>query len=152
MLNASPYSIEESTPVAPQSSRILLIEDSDADVFLVRRALNGVLPYELQLARDGEAAFGFLDGWADDPAAEWPDLILLDLNLPRIDGFQVLSRIRQNPRLAAIPVIVMTSSDSPADREKMFRLGATVYFRKPTDLNAFMELGPLSARILNTGR
>lgn len=121
---------------------ILLAEDNDGDVFLVRRALEkqGLL-HELTVARNGEEALKLLDGATNDPNFEPPDLIVLDLNLPKIDGTQVLLRIRKTPALGAIPVIVLTSSDSPKDRESALELGANLYFRKPTDLPSFMHLG-----------
>ena len=80
------------------------------------------------------------EGTRLDPAS-MPELILLDLNLPRVDGAQVLSHIRQTQAYKATPVIILTSSDSPRDRETALRLGASLYFRKPTDLTSFMMLG-----------
>ena len=86
--------------------RILLVEDNEADVFLVRRALDKLgLPHDLQVARDGEEALAILGRTGQSPADKSPGLILLDLNLPRIDGFEVLSRIREAPDLARTPVI-----------------------------------------------
>lgn len=118
--------------------RILLAEDNDGDVFLVRRALerNGVA-HELILASNGEEALRLIE--RTDVAS--PDLILLDLNLPRFDGEQILSRIRVMQALNDTPVIVLTSSDSAQDRERALGLGARMFFRKPSDLQAFMNLG-----------
>ncbi len=76
-----------------------------------------------------------------DEAADCPDLVLLDLNLPRATGSRVLTRIRQSPRCAVTPIIIITSSDSPLDRENSASLGATGYFQKPGDLAGFMQLG-----------
>ncbi len=123
--------------------RILLAEDNDGDVFLVRRALEkrGLL-HELVLAHNGEEALVWLDrhtGVSNGDAA--PDLILLDLNLPRVDGGQLLSHIRKTDSFSRTPVIVLTSSDSPKDRQMALELGANLYFRKPTDLASFMDLG-----------
>ena len=129
--------------VMTHTNRILLAEDNDGDVFLVRRALEKRgLPHELVLAHNGEEALIWLDrhlgGGNDGPP---PDLILLDLNLPRVDGGQLLSHIRKSDSFSRTPVIVLTSSDSPKDRQMALELGANLYFRKPTDLASFMDLG-----------
>ena len=121
---------------------ILVAEDNPGDVFLIRRALERHgLKAELKVVEDGQAALRFLDrAESDDPEA-CPDLILLDLNLPRAPGSRVLRRVKQSARLADTPVIVVTSSDSPADRETVAQLGAAHYFQKPGDLASFMRLG-----------
>jgi CheY-like chemotaxis protein len=129
--------------VIEQKIRILLAEDNDGDVFLVRRALEkkGLL-HELVVAHNGEEALGWLDGHSGVAMrGSAPDLILLDLNLPRIDGAQLLSHIRKSDSFSRTPVIVLTSSDSPKDRQMALELGANLYFRKPTDLASFMDLG-----------
>jgi len=123
--------------------RILLAEDNDGDVFLVRRALakRGV-SHELVVARNGEEALGWIDAHMSEESRETaPTLILLDLNLPRIDGAQILSHLRKSDSFSCTPVIVLTSSDSPRDRQIALELGANLYFRKPTDLESFMDLG-----------
>jgi chemotaxis family two-component system response regulator Rcp1 len=128
---------------------ILLAEDNDGDVFLVRRALEKQgLQHELTVARNGEEALKILERAGRDQDFDTPDLIVLDLNLPKIDGTQVLFRIRKSTALGAIPVIILTSSDSPKDRESALELGANLYFRKPTDLQSFMHLGEVVATIL----
>jgi chemotaxis family two-component system response regulator Rcp1 len=129
--------------------RILLAEDNDGDIFLVRRALEkrGV-PHQLTVARNGEEALELLERAESSRDSEAPGLILLDLNLPKIDGAQVLSRIRKTTAFSTTPVIVLTSSDSPRDRESALALGANVYFRKPTDLQSFMYLGEVIERLL----
>jgi len=129
--------------VTEYKARILLAEDNDGDVFLVRRALQkrGV-SHELIVAHNGEEALFWLNGHAgEEMKADAPDLILLDLNLPRVDGAQLLSHIRKSDSFSCTPVIVLTSSDSPKDRQMAMDLGANLYFRKPTDLASFMELG-----------
>jgi CheY-like chemotaxis protein len=120
-----------------------LAEDNDGDVFLVRRALEKRgLAHELVLAHNGEEALVWLDHHCGDSNGEArPDLILLDLNLPRVDGGQLLSHIRKTDSFSRTPVIVLTSSDSPKDRQMALELGANLYFRKPTDLASFMDLG-----------
>jgi CheY-like chemotaxis protein len=129
--------------VTKYKSRILLAEDNDGDIFLVRRALEKRgLPYELVLAHNGEEALVWLDAHASEEARHAaPDLILLDLNLPRVDGEQILTHIRKTDSFSRTPVIVLTSSDSPKDRQMALELGANLYFRKPTDLASFMDLG-----------
>jgi len=132
------------------SMHLLLVEDSPADVYLVREAImTEGLEFRLQVAEDGEAAFQILNRVdADtDPA---PNLLMVDLNIPRRDGIQVLQRMRQSPRCASIPVIVISSSDSPADRQRALAMGATEYFRKPSTLAEFMKLGQM-VRTLHRG-
>jgi CheY-like chemotaxis protein len=123
--------------------RILLAEDNEGDVFLVRRALEkkGII-HALTVMHNGEEALRWLDS-DGQKADHTPDLILLDLNLPRIDGGQLLSHIRKTDVFSCTPVIVLTSSDSPKDRDMAMALGANLYFRKPTDLKSFMELGQI---------
>lgn len=133
-------------------TRILLAEDNDGDVFLVRRALGkrGLL-HELFVAHNGEEALTWLDAHCGEEKKDSaPELILLDLNLPRIDGAQLLSHIRKSDSFCRTPVIVLTSSDSPKDRQMALELGANLYFRKPTDLASFMDLGRIIEETLKT--
>jgi len=123
---------------------ILLIEDAEADVFLVREALKNVgLDFELNVLDDGEKAIQFIDELDRQPGASCPHLVLLDLNLPKRSGDQILAHMRHSERCKDVPVVVVTSSDSPRDKAEMSRLGATRYFRKPSRLDEFMRLGPL---------
>lgn len=124
--------------------KILLAEDNPADVYLIEEALREhKVPFELTVAEDGEAAIGMiLDGTIS------PNLILLDLNMPKRSGAEVLGRLRSKAAGAAIPVIVLTSSDSPTDREEALRLGATCYIRKPTGLDEFLEIGATIKQLL----
>ncbi len=135
-----------------RKTRILLAEDNDGDVFLVRRALEKrSILHELAVARNGEEALAWLDGHSgEEKRGSAPDLILLDLNLPRIDGAQLLSHIRKSDWFCRTPVIVLTSSDSPKDRQTALELGANLYFRKPTDLKSFMDLGRIIEETLKT--
>ncbi len=131
--------------------RIFLAEDNDGDVFLVRLALERRgLAHDLVVARNGEAALALLDEVVHGPSSEVPELILLDLNLPKVNGSQILSYLRQIPAFLDIPVIVLTSSDSPKDRDAALSLGANLYFRKPTDLRAFMQLGQVIDETLHS--
>jgi CheY-like chemotaxis protein len=132
---------------------ILLAEDNPGDVFLVRRALEKQgLHFDLVVVEDGQAALHFLDRADTDETVARPDLALLDLNLPRATGSRILLRIRQSLRCAAIPVIVVTSSDSPVDHEAAVKLGANHYFQKPGDLAGFMQLGAIVSQLLNDGK
>ena len=129
---------------------LLLVEDSAADVYLVREALEAEgLRFLLKVAEDGEIAFRILErveAEIDPP----PNLALLDLNVPRKNGFQVLEQMRRGPRCGRIPVIVISSSDSPRDRQRALDAGAAVYFHKSSELDEFMRLGPL-VRALSGG-
>jgi chemotaxis family two-component system response regulator Rcp1 len=128
--------------------RIILAEDNPGDVFLVRRALEKKgIAHELIVAVNGEEAMHLLQH--EGPGAEAPQLILLDLNLPKLDGNQILSRIRRMPAFDRTPVIVLTSSDSRANRDRAFALGANAFFSKPTDLASLVQLGDDVERTLN---
>jgi len=120
----------------------LLAEDNPGDVFLIRRALQKHgLDVRLEVVEDGQAALRYLETVAQDEKTGAPDLALLDVNLPRASGSRILARIRQIPRCQAIPIIMVTSSDSPLDRDTAAKRGATGYFQKPGDLSGFMQLG-----------
>ncbi len=126
---------------------LLLVEDNPADVFLVREALREEsLDCDLEVVDDGEQAILFVER-VDAGAQALPDLLLLDLNVPRFGGEQVLERLRQSRVCAGIAVVVITSSDSPRDRQRAADLGATEYFRKPANLEEFMALGKLVRRL-----
>jgi CheY-like chemotaxis protein len=126
---------------------VLLAEDNPGDVFLIRRALDGQrLFYELTLAKDGEEAINYLGEAAT--GARKIDLFLLDLNLPRHDGAEVLVHLRSHSSLANVPVVLLTSSDSPQDRERCLSLGASRYFQKPSNLTAFMEIGQIARQLI----
>jgi CheY-like chemotaxis protein len=130
------------------SSRILLAEDNAADVFLVRKALKKEdLDYQLEVFSDGEEVLRFLE-MVEKEAAPCPALMLLDLNLPKRSGEEILESFRGTARCSSIPVIVLTSSDSPKDRERAASFGVAHYFRKPADLNEFMMLGPVIRKVL----
>ena len=127
--------------------KIFLAEDNPGDVFLVRRALDFYhIEYELSLARDGEEAISIVRRAED---GEFPiDLMLVDLNLPRYDGGQVVAAARSSKRLGKTPIIVLTSSDAAHDRSRLSALGASLYFHKPADLGAFMQVGKLVQEVL----
>ncbi len=127
--------------------RVLIIEDNEADVFLVRLALSRAgAECEIETCEDGEKAQARLRqlGSDDFPC---PDLLLLDLNLPKVNGDKVLEEFRREGCCPATPVIVMTSSDSPIERERVQNLGG-VLFRKPTSLQEFLAIGGLVKNFL----
>jgi len=132
---------------------ILLAEDNAADVFLIREAFREhSLNVDLQVVEDGEAAISYIDRADSDSAMQAPAAILLDLNLPRMDGRQVLSHIRHSVRCALVPVIVISSSSSPYDRENASLLGATEFFTKPLNYAEFLGIGKLVKDLLNQSK
>jgi len=134
---------------SPEMLQVWLVEDSEADELLMRAALNlDGLDCEFQVSPDGEKAIEFIEALDNGEAWHRPHIVLLDLNLPRKGGARVLEKIRRSQRCARIPVVVVTSSDSPGDRTQVSRLGATRYFQKPLDLVEFMKLGPLVREVL----
>jgi two-component system response regulator len=121
--------------------KVLLVEDNDADVELTRETLEGSrLDVELSVACDGIEAIDFLRGQSAAPYSDAPDLILLDLNLPRVDGREVLVTIKADHRLKTIPVVVLTSSDAESDIVSSYRLGANCYITKPNDFSAYQRV------------
>lgn len=119
---------------------ILLVEDNPGDVELVREALSeGKIRNELHVASDGVEAMRFLKT-NGKPAEQCPDLILLDLNLPRKNGREVLQEIKSDPDLKFIPVVVLTSSKAEEDIVKSYNLHANCYVTKPVDLEQFLKV------------
>jgi chemotaxis family two-component system response regulator Rcp1 len=120
---------------------ILLVEDSPGDVRLTQEAFrdtNGAL--RLHVAVDGVEALSFLRREGVHRSAPRPDLILLDLNLPRIDGRQVLSVIKRDESLKTIPTVILTTSEAEADIEAVYQLRANCYLTKPVEFDAFESL------------
>ncbi len=128
--------------MADRSIRIFVVDDNTSDIFLVRRALEqqGFSP-DVTVAHDGEEALIWLNRTQKDMFVNPPQLILLDLNLPKVDGSAILSYIRRTPAFDGTIVIVCSTSDSPQDRDLVRSLGANAYFQKPADLRSFMLLG-----------
>jgi len=131
------------------TASILLGEDNPADVYLIRQALeeHGI-QYKLEIAAHGGEMIAALTRNTAEP----PDLIILDLNLPRYDGLEILKVIRQNNLLKEIPVVILTSSDSPRDRIAASEFGADRYIRKPSKLDEFMAIGNALQLLLNNRR
>jgi CheY-like chemotaxis protein len=129
---------------------IILVEDAEPDVLLVREALEqSGLEFELRVFEDGEQGVDFIEAVDRDDTVVRPHLFLLDLNLPKKTGGQILERVRQSPRCGRIPVVILTSSDSHRDKAQAADLNATGYFRKPSRLDEFMKLGPYVRELLN---
>lgn len=128
---------------------ILLAEDNAADVMLVRTALaEQQIDCALHVMKDGAQAIAFIEKIDADRRQRPLDLLLLDMHLPKHDGEDILKRLRSTERNAQTPVIVMTASDSPRDKEKAQKHAALHYFKKPSDLSEFMQLGDIIRDIL----
>jgi len=123
--------------------RIFLAEDNPADVYLLREALGVEADSDMELlvAHDGEEALDYVHRRGRFSALPKPDLVILDLNLPKSDGSDILQAVRESDELRHVPVVILTSSDSPKDRAAAARLGADGYITKPSDLDAFLSLG-----------
>jgi two-component system response regulator len=131
-----------------QPLNLLLAEDNLPDALLVREAIKMEnLPLRVYIAPDGEQALEFIAKAEKDPAAPAPHLLLLDLNLPKIDGLEVLRKIRASDKFNRLPVLVVTSSGSPADRNGAASLGAG-YFRKPVTYDDFVKIGVVLRQFL----
>ena len=109
------------------------------------------LPIAIHIAPDGEQAIAFIKAAETNAEAPCPQVLMLDLNLPKLDGFEVLRAIRANEKFKDIPVIVVTSSDSPSDRNEVAKLGAS-YFRKPVTYPEFLKIGTFLRSFLQQQR
>jgi two-component system, chemotaxis family, response regulator Rcp1 len=119
--------------------QILLVEDSPSDAAMTIEALNeGRIVNQVHVATDGEVAMAYLRRQGPHVDALRPDLILLDLNLPRMDGREVLREVKGDPNLQAIPVVVLTTSAAEADILKSYELRANAYVTKPVAFEAFL--------------
>ena len=123
---------------------ILLAEDDPGDQELTRRALmDDILRVDLRIVENGEEALDYLHRrgeYAVEGAAPRPDLFLLDLNMPRMGGREVLAHLKQDPTLCGIPVVVLTTSNQEIDILKSYSLGCNSYIRKPVDLDQFINV------------
>jgi len=127
--------------VVARPFEILLVEDSVADVELTEEGLKeGKVWHRLNVAKDGVEAMKFLRRQGKYTDAPEPDLILLDLNMPKKDGREVLGEIKADERLKHIPVVVLTTSQAEQDILKSYQLHASCYITKPVDLEQFFEV------------
>jgi CheY-like chemotaxis protein len=120
---------------------ILLVEDNPGDVGLTLEALKeGKVLNELHVAQDGVEALAFLQHKGQYSNSPYPDIILLDLNLPRMDGRELLAHIKEDPLLKRIPVVVLTTSKAEEDIVKSYELHANCYITKPVGLDQFIQI------------
>jgi chemotaxis family two-component system response regulator Rcp1 len=120
---------------------VLLVEDSPGDVRLTREAFKDAKVHiNLRVAADGAEAMAYLKREGEHANAPRPDLILLDLNLPKKDGREVLAEIKESPTLGSIPVVILTTSASESDIRRSYRLHANCYIAKPVDLEGFLKV------------
>lgn len=129
---------------------ILLAEDNRGDVLLIEQALaEHHIRHELHVVHDGEQALRFIEQMGKSGSTPCPDLLLLDLNLPKVEGQQVLTEFRKHPQCSNTPVIVVSSSDAPRDKARIGELGVSRYFRKPSELDDFMKLGAVVLEVVD---
>jgi CheY-like chemotaxis protein len=130
-----------STRTGNRPIEILLVEDNPGDARLTEEALKeGKVRNNLHHARDGVEAMEFLERRGEHKNKPRPDLVLLDLNLPRKDGREVLADMRKNPELKTIPVVVLTTSEAEQDVVRTYELCANCYITKPVDLEKFITI------------
>jgi CheY-like chemotaxis protein len=131
---------------------VLLVEDNPADSMLVRKAFEEHgFSGELTLVEDGETAIQLIQGLDLEALAECPDLVIIDLSLPRKSGSEVLETMRRSERCGRIPVVILSSSDALQDKAVAARLGASRYIRKPSRLEDFLALGAIFKEIIEFG-
>ncbi|ASW57665.1 response regulator [Plantactinospora sp. KBS50] len=121
--------------------RILIVDDDPGDVLMIEEALeNSSVDKQIQVVGDGQEAMEFLQRSGRHPDAERPDMILLDLNMPRMDGRQVLSRVKSDEDLRTIPIVVLTTSSTDTDILSSYTLQANAYVTKPIGLDDFTDV------------
>ncbi len=134
---------EESRDVTPSEEQpvdVLLVEDNPGDVRLIREAFaDGSLDTAVQVARDGVEALECLSQGTEPGAKSLPDIVLLDLNLPRKSGTRVLEEVREDSELSRLPVVVLSGSDDPSDVARAYELDANAYLTKPVSPAEFTE-------------
>jgi CheY-like chemotaxis protein len=136
----------------PGLRTVLLVEDNSTDVFVIREVIDRCeLDLNLRVATDGQDAVHYFQDLARAEKPACPALVLLDLNIPKVAGVEVLRHLRGATPCSRTPVIVVTSSRAEADRLAVERLGVEAYFQKPTSLAAYMQLGHLIKQLLDLG-
>jgi CheY-like chemotaxis protein len=132
--------------------RILVIEDNPADVLLLREACNAEgLHYEFTTLSDGEEARAYLRREGKYQAASPPNLVLLDMNVPKGDSIEILEEIRRTGEMADVPVAILSSSDAPPLKDRAAVAKATCYLTKPPNLDEFLSLGKQIRSLLERG-
>jgi len=127
----------------------LLVEDNAADIYLFQQALvRAGLTFDLTVIKDGGDALAFAKSDGKNCESRVPDLVVLDLNLPKIGGCEVLEALRQNADLSNLTVAVMTSSEASRDYEKCVELGVSRYITKPLELEDFLRIGEVVKQVL----
>lgn len=130
--------------------QIVIAEDNPADVLVVRMALEKSLPgFALTVFEDGGSMLTYVDE-LDREGGRWPDVMLLDLNMPKAGGLEVMQRLRKCTAPTSTPVIILTSSSRPKDREQALALGAAHYFLKPDDFDDFLKIGDVVSETLKS--
>jgi|SRR5271165_628833 len=120
---------------------VLLVEDNPGDILLVKESFrDSRIAYVLSIANDGQEAIDFLDGIARNKNGPRPDLMLLDLNLPKINGYDVLAHVKGTEELRSIPVLVLSTSSAQSDIQRAYALSANCYLCKPAGLDEFFHL------------
>lgn len=124
-----------------RTMEVLLIEDNPGDVFLTKKALSQAnIDINVTVAPDGEAGLELLSNALEQGNKNWPDIVLLDVNLPKKDGKQVLAEMKQSPDLKRIPVVILTSSSAEKDILQSYDLHANSYIIKPVSLEKFYDV------------
>ena len=127
--------------------RVLLVEDNEADVELVREALIcSELQHVMEVAADFEEGREHIERMGVNQPC--PDVLLMDLNLPKGSGLELLRLLREQPQRSQVPVVVVSSSNAPSDRARAAEYGVADYFRKPSDIDEFMKLGAVVKSIV----
>jgi len=136
----------------PPLPHVLLAEDNRDDVYLIREALKEHhLEVQLRVAGNGKEVLEIISGLsASEPSIDSYSLIILDLNLPKHDGIEILQRLKDSAWAGHAPVVVLTSSDSPRDKAAATALGAARYLNKPCDLDQFLALGSVFKELLDS--
>lgn len=120
--------------------RILLVEDNPADVVLIKQAFSEVeIPHQLSVCRDGQEGLEYLRKENSFQNAETPDLVLLDINMPRLNGLELLEIIKTDDIMGVIPVVILTTSESEEDILKSYQLHVSSYIRKPVEFSEFLS-------------
>ena len=147
-----------SDDTADRGIPILIVEDNAGDISLLRTALKRKrLDGQISVVRDGEAALKFADSLDSEgsspgdsqPQAVCPQLVILDLNLPKVNGREILKRFRASARLSTVPIVILSSSQDDRDKVAVLNLGATRYLHKPLNLEEFMDIGSAVEALLS---